>query len=523
MRTDPHRKSSARCASLALPHEVSPAPGDATAELRNSSLRADFAATAFVQLAVTVASFLVVRLIYRRLTAAGVGEYALVRRALYLLQPITLLGITVAVPKFLPAHRNDAERSQIATVGFTVVMAAAAIVAVAMIAADRLVASALFGDPLARPLVWSFAGLAIAFTFHSYVYGYFRGLLRMRTANMLDLGNSALAPVIAVLVASRWRMPGLIVTLAVIVSIWTIRCGRPLFHEFSQFARGRHSWYLTRLLLRFGAQRVPGDFALAGLLLGAPLLVAHTSSLIEVGQLAVGQNLLVIPATALTALSIVLLPYVSDRLAAGDVSSIQRNCALLFNAAVDLSCLFAALVFVVAEPIMKLWLGDSMGGAALIVRPLMLAVPLHVLYFVFRSVIDASTSRPLTTLNLLAGLVVFIASFFVLRWFGITGALPAAWALTIGFAVVGCMTVWGVGRLHGWAIFADRTALVTSISSVLAGCAVFGLRRALGLGDVASALVCFPVSAAYFLLLLRLRRGWLVSTLDVVMSRFRPQ
>ena len=486
------------------------------------SFGGDFATTAFVQFVVMLCNFLVVALISRRFAAAGVGEYSLVRRALYLLQPVVLLGLTVAVPKFLPAHRDAKERAHIAAVGFTIVMGAALVVALFSVVAHNWTARALFNDANASPLVYSFAGLTIAFTFHSYLYSYFRGSLSMAAANWLDVVNSAAAPLVAVLVCSGSTMAYLIATLAAIMMTWTtVLCGA-LFREL-KIARAANLAQpaLTRSLLHYGLKRIPGDFALAGLMLGAPVLIAHSADLGEVGRFAASQTLLMVPGTALSALSVVLLPYVSERLAAGDVDTVRANCAKMLEGIVDLTIFFALQVFVVARVVVHFWLGPNMDGATELTRILMLAVPFHVVYFVFRSVLDASTNRPITTFNLLVGVAVFVLVYLLLLHNGLAAGSCAAWGLAAGYAATGTLTYYHLTRFYGRKLIRPSTILTAGASFALAAGSIATLRL---LPNLRALQLLVPVAAGivYLVVLVKMKRGWMMSIFDFTSRRLLP-
>jgi O-antigen/teichoic acid export membrane protein len=472
------------------------------------ALKTDLLLTAITQFAVMAGTFFVYGMISRFFSAKGVGEYALIRRALYFLQPVALLGITVAVPKFLPMHREKAERTQIAAIGFAIVMGGSILIALIMIFRKDWFAVLIFGDPNAHALVASFAAIAIAFGFHSYVYSYFRGMLNMNSANSLDLMNSMVLPLVAVAVCAHSTLSNSILVLAATTALWTAIAARPLWREIWEAKQEKYCKALTKSLLRYGLPRIPGDFALAGLLLGAPWVVAQSADLAEAGRFAIAQTILVVPGAGLAALGIVLLPYVSERLADGDFQSVKTSSVNLFHAILDNSIYFGLHVFIMADVIVRLWVGQSMIGAKEFIRILIIVVPFHVTYFVFRSVIDATTVKPATTINLVIAFGTFAGCYALLKQVGISAGFAAAFSLATAYFVLGILTFIVVTHYYGMRGFFDReTSKIILLNIFIAG-SIFTVRSLFSIGDMACITIEIMALIIYSAVIMKMKRAW---------------
>jgi O-antigen/teichoic acid export membrane protein len=461
-------------------------------------------------------TFFLYGLISRVFSAKGVGEYTLIRRALYFLQPVTMLGLTVAVPKYLPMQSDKHERAQIACVGFAIVMAFSITFAIITVYKQDFFAVLIFGDPHTQKLVLSFAALALAIGFHSYVFSYFRGTLEMKSANVLDLMNSAVLPLVAFIVCARFSVAVAVLVLAAATIICTAVSARPLWHDILVATKIKYSSDLTKVLLKYGLPRIPGDFALAGLLLGAPWLVAQNTDLAEAGRFAIAQTLLAVPGVALAALGIVMLPYVSERLAKGDIQTLKANNVILLHAILDVSLYFSFHVYIMADVIVRLWVGQALIGATFYIKILMLAVPFQVTYFVFRSVIDASTAKPVTTINMIIAFATFVIFYIFLGRSSFSPAHAVVFSLMIAYLFLGVLTFIAVNYFYGLHGFIDQKTIKIIIYNLGIAISVLVIRLIYSPSDIICVSLEGIALVIYFVIIIKNRRGWATSLMRTV-------
>ncbi len=461
-----------------------------------------------------IATFVVIGLIARFFSSSGVGEFMLIRRSLYFLQPLILLGITVAVPRFLPMHADPEKKAHIAAIGFWAVSFASLAAAALLLAQRPLFAQWVFGEADQTGLVTGLAAMAVAFGLHSYAYSYYRGLMHIRQANVLDSVNSALLPVLAVLLCAGHDVATAVVTLALTMIAFTLVHCRDLWRKVLHSLRLGGDAATAKSLLTYGLPRIPGDLALAGLLFGAPLLVAHAADLHQVGRFSIAQTVLMLPGAALAPLSILLLPYISARRADGDRRTIHRQTALLFHGLLDLSAFFALQMAVMADALVRLWVGEGLADAALLVRLIMFAVPFYALYFVFRSVLDATTAFPITTLNLVIAFLAFLGFYFLcLRW-------PLDPALSATLATVGAYVLLGIMTLTGFLVYYrpgnlfDPATLWILLVNLGLAVATYYLRVVSKAGIPLSILIGLCAVAAFAVTAWRMERDWMGSFIN---------
>jgi stage V sporulation protein B len=484
------------------------------------SLSKDIVTTAITQAAVMMATLLLYGLIARLFGPSGVGEYTIVRRGLYFLQPLTLVGITVAVPRYIAMSICAREKAQIASVGFSLVLFCSLIAGLAIVSEQEWLSVVMFGRKDARDIVYGFAVVTVAFGIHSLAYSYYRGIRDMSTANRLDLVNSCVAPLIALALSVRLGLGALIGVMGAIMIASTAFLSSRLWNDIASFSRERKLIPgLNKSLLAYGLPRIPGDLALAGLLFGGAYIVARQASIQQAGYFGVAQTLLMLPGATLAALSVVLLPYVSERLKVGDVESVQKNATRLFHAIIDVTVYFSLHVALVADVILRLWLGERMVGATEMVRVLMVSVPFYSTYFVFRSVIDAASPRPATTINLVIAFVSFAALYAVSKAVGVESSRAATWSLSAAFGILGGLTLVGVGEYIGIRGFFDRSTKRVFMLNLVIALVVLIARSLVAARDWVWVIVEILCSVVFVLGLQRQKRVWVADLLDQLSRR----
>ncbi len=487
-------------------------------------LASDVALTALTQVAVMIGTLILYGLIARIFGPNGVGEYTIIRRALYFLQPLILVGVTVAVPRYIAMSTRTDEREQIAGIGVFLVLLCSLLTAVATLCFRDSLSVTVFGRRDALELVYGFAALTLGFGFHSVAYSYYRGLRDMSTANRLDLFNSCLAPLTALVLTTHLGLGALIGVLGMLMIFATVFFSTALWKDIGFFLRKRNlNTGLTTNLLRYGVSRIPGDLALAGLLFGGTYIVAREASIQQAGYFGVAQTLLMLPGAALFAISVVLLPYVSERLTAGDFLSVQINVARLFQAIADVSVYFSLHVALFADVIIRLWLGEKMHGAEEAVRTLMVSVPFYSIFFVFRSVIDAASHKPVTTFNLIISFICFVALYFVFKYAELGPSRAVTWALSVAFVILGVLTIVGVKRHVGIEAGFYSGMSKAFLTNVTIALAVFWARYLIDGSDGIWIVVELLCALTFLLSLYLQKRIWIAEFFGQASQFLRPR
>jgi O-antigen/teichoic acid export membrane protein len=366
-----------------------------------------YSATFATEFSVMLAQIAVYKLAAHWMGQIGFSEYALARRVLALLQPLIMLGLGVAIPRYiaLAAGRGESFRAtQYLAAAVTCVASVTVPLVVVLVAWPRWCSYVLFGAPEHASLLAPVAVMLVGISAHSILYAVFRGKLAMARANVLQLINNCLIPVAVFIcfhkdAASllRWLGFAWIIFSAIMFLITPLQ------------ARWQNPLKESKELLMFGLQRVPGDFAMTALMALPAIFVAHLAGIKQAGFVAFGLSIVNMVASFFIPIGIILLPQVSRAIGSGDFDGIRHEIVVIRRLTLLLAGSLVILVELFAGALIKIYLGPEYSPAAAIVKVVMLgALPLA-FFSALRSAIDAIYQRAINTLNLLPTLLLFLA------------------------------------------------------------------------------------------------------------------
>lgn len=407
--------------------------------LRALPFRADVGLTFVVEFLVLGASLMTLRLAAVHWGAAGFGEFVLARRALGWIQLPALLGMHLALARFVAIA--DAAGDAKAAAGYLrggahLTIASLAALLASILVLQRPLAFLLLGDAEATAVMRAVALAIAGLVAHTVSYGALRGRRRTRAANVLQAIALGVVPLVAISLPGVTVVQYLTVTggamllLAAIVGVSLLPAVR----------RAQVSMPATRALrgelLSYGASRVPGELALGALFALPVVLAAHRAGAVVAGQIGLALSLLQLIGALFSPLGQAMLPAISAHVANGELAVVRRVVRLTALAGTLLATL-AVVVTAGATP----WLLDRFFGpefveATPLVRIVILAGVPYGLYVLLRSVLDAVHCRPLNARNLMVAVVCFLA---VALAFRTTTALAVG--IVAGMTVLGARTL----------------------------------------------------------------------------------
>ncbi len=371
----------------------------------------DLALTMGTEAATVFSSLLLTSMLSRWSGPRVLSEYLLLRRVLSWAVSGTLLGMATGLPRYVAhaaGHRGRDEPTYF--LAASICMIPTAVIAGALMVLYRGVfARWFFGDRQETGLVMALALLLLGFAIHHAVYGYYRGLLDMTRANLLELCNTALLPLAVVLVLFRsepigammFAMGGL---MAVISALFAV----PVLLQLRQ--RAGASTLRTRCgeLLQYSVPRVPGEFGSTALTALGPIMAAHYMNIAQVSPLLLGLNMLMVTGYAAGPLGMLLLSKVSMMLGRNQHDEVQSRLRLLVAAVMEVSVFTCIQLAVFADVVVRAWVGPGYEDQMGVIRLVLLAIPPYLFFVALRSTIDAATVKPFNTANVLISLVVYL-------------------------------------------------------------------------------------------------------------------
>ncbi|MBI2820301.1 MAG: hypothetical protein HYX73_10005 [Acidobacteria bacterium] len=285
----------------------------------------------------------------------------------------------------------------------------------------------------------------IGITLHSLCYAYFRGTLEISHANILQMVNMGVVPL---LVFSVWRTTVEEVMYALGICWVTGSLIAMLFiptrHTIASMVPA------IKQLLRYGLPRVPGDFAMMGFLALPVTLVAHLSGVREAGYAAFGISVLTAIGSVFTPVGVVLLPQASRLVAKGALQEFKRNTLHLLKLGTGLALLITLAGEILAGPLITLYLGPEFFGMVGIFRIVILAALPYATYILLRNVIDAVHVRPVNMFNILISFAIFLGSSLAVQ--AVSGGLMHVLvSFVVGISALGILSGWETRKIFSGA------------------------------------------------------------------------
>jgi O-antigen/teichoic acid export membrane protein len=473
----------------------------------------DVGVTTATQFSIMAVNLLMASLFGRLIGAVALGEYLLLRRVVSGLQSAAQLGLGVAVPRFvaISATTTDKDRTDYFIAGSSCLIALAICSGLLLTSGRYSFAKWLFGSTRSTYLILPLAIWLLALAAHVAVYGYYRGCLAMFRANALQFVNLVLVPLITVVFLFRTHSVALIMScMGACMFACAVIFAIPLLRD----TLGRQHTQLpshAAELLRYGIPRVPGDFGGGALMAAGPMIASHYAPMSEVSYLLLAMTFLMAVGYAAAPLGLVLLSKVSMMIAEKRIDEVRAQVGYLVDMILALSAFITLQLLVFSDVLVGLWVGPKFRDAVPLVQVLSLAIPFHLIYVSFGSVIDAATRLPYDSRN------VFISLFalLVLTASAISIAPPhllllaVALAIVAGLGVLAALSIHTVQRLYNMRI-SWRHSLVPALMSVGFALVTLSFRRLRGVnvGIVDFAAVEIVCGVLFLMLLKKMNSPW---------------
>lgn len=371
----------------------------------------DVAMTMCAEAAAVVSGLLLTAILSRWMGAQPLSEYLLLRRVLGWALGVMLLGMATGLPRYVARSTGNGKGDE-----STYFLAALVCMVPANLGFGAIIyfcrasfARWLFGDAQEAGLVLALALLLIGYSVHRSVYGYYRGLLEMARANLLEVINAAVLPLVVVaLMVHNHSVAEMMGTTGIAMSALAGFFAVPVLLRL----RGATSLHLPdrcRDLIQYGIPRVPGEFGAAALIALGPMLAVHFIKIARVSPLLLGLNMLMVVGYAAGPLGVVLLSRISMMLGQDQHREVQARLRLLVAGVMELSVFTCIQLAIFADVVVRVWVGPAFLDEINVIRMVLLSIPPYLFFAALRSTIDAATIKPYNTANVMASLAVYVA------------------------------------------------------------------------------------------------------------------
>jgi O-antigen/teichoic acid export membrane protein len=435
---------------LSTANVLRPAPSSWMAANLGSHLQ-EYGGTFATGFAVLGCQLMTYKLAAHFLGKTGFAEYALARRTISIIYPIVLLGLGVGLPRYVATaavRGNQESKGRYLGAALWCVGLSALVCAAAINVFPRGLGYLFFGSREYAFLLFPMSLVVTGTSLHALGYSYFRGTLNMRAANLLQLLNLGLLPLTVFFFYGRSIRAALA---ALGIGSIGIAAGALLFTPWTAVRRDNR--LQVKELLRFGIQRVPGDFILMAMFALPATFVAHQSGIRAAGFVAFGISMLNVIGSFFEPFGLILLPKAGSLLAAGRNRELRKQVWVLIRVTLAVSTVLVIGIAAGAETLIRLYLGKDFTEGAGILRLVLLAGVPYSFYTVVRNVIDAFHELGITTVILAAGFGIFCLG----AW-GLSAWQDKLQAVLLGF-LGGMLTLAILSGAETWRILRAPSAV----------------------------------------------------------------
>lgn len=408
-------------------------------------MKKDYIITFATEFFILASGVVVYKLAAVYLGKEGFSEYALSMKTIALIQPILLIGLSVGIPKYIAYsqgsdYKKGSDNYFIG--GLASVFSLLAVFLFALNIFKYSFAFLLFGDNQHVDLILPLSFLLVGICFHVICYSYFRGHIKMTSANLLRLFHS-FVPLITIIyfgnqVSSILTMIGIIWIVISIVSLFFI-VPNIIFHKPLLYEQ-------TRELLKYGIRRLPADIGLSSILILPATITAHIAGIKEAGFIAFGISVLSMSTAIFAPIGLILLPKVSGAIGQNSIGSLTKHIKSILIGTVISAALMVVIFILFAEIIIKLYLGREFLEIVKILKIVSIGIIPFAVYVSMRSVIDGYYKKAVNTKNVLIALITFLLCTTVPL--SITkDYLHILLSLVIGLFVLGMLTMFEIKSL----------------------------------------------------------------------------
>jgi O-antigen/teichoic acid export membrane protein len=374
----------------------------------NLNMRKKYIITFMAEFLVLVSGILVYKFAAHFLGNVGFSEYALSRRTIALMQPALLMGLGVAIPRYVAYSSGSTTRNPdfyfVSAVGmlFVVVIGTISL----MYLFKRTIAFLIFGSSGYTYLILPLALMLVGIISHIMCYTYFQGKLLMAKANLLQVVNIAIVPLVVFLLAHNTAkilvfMGGLWLTISMVSFFYILRQLQIPSSKITILP------YAKEIFI-YGIQRVPGDFGLAALLSLIAVFTAHTAGVEQAGYVAFGISILSAAASLFAPIGLVLLPHASQMVANLEINKLRNYVKRIFAASMFLTLIGVIVFIIFADVLIKLYLGSSFLKLSSVAKVIAVGIIPYTVFVSMRSVLDSYYLKAVNAKNILISLGFFL-------------------------------------------------------------------------------------------------------------------
>ena len=487
-------------------------------KIKLKNLFKDISLTYVTEFIVLISFFYIYRLIGIYFGPKGVGEYSLIKKTISFLQPILLLGFGVGLPRYIAVSKNQKETNGYIKSSILMVTILSIIFIIVINLFSAGFSKLFLGSKSYDYLVLPISFLLIGGNIHNLIYSFFRGKFYVKTFNILQIINSALAPIIILLLFKNINIGKFIIFVGIANLMTSI-----VFYLFfnKDYFVGFKDLELKKSLIdliKYSLPRLIGDFTLGAIISLGPILASHIADIEQVGYLSISQSLLNSVGVAIAPLGLILLPKVSNLITSGRESELNENLNILIISVIQLSMFISMQMIIFSDAIIKYWLGNNFIKAIPLMKIIFSSITFYSFYISMRSILDASKIKPLNTINLLISLAFFLIFSVIFMLFKLNSKIIIlATSLSISLGILGILTYFSVRKIYKGNYLKDFNSFIVAILINFVLCGLISLIKRFIISNILYIIITEILAAIIYLVILwLLKMDWIRKIIKLI-------
>ncbi len=367
----------------------------------------DYIVTFITEAFVLIAGVLVYKFANKLIGETSFSEYALVRRTISFIQPILMMGMGVGIPRYIAFAIGKGKMKDSVSyfyTGFLIVLSIGLIFSLILIIFPSVFSYLFFGNTSLVHLIYPLLIMCFGLVLHSSIYSYYRGNIMMLSANLFQIINLGIIPIIAFAFSKQilviFYINGILWIIVSILFFLNI-----LFRNYKIILI---NFKIAKELIFYGIQRIPGDIAIAGLLSLPAFYTAHYKGIKEAGYVAFGISLLNMVGAAFGPICLILLPESSKMISGNRIDSLMKTARNLTIVTLAITLVGFVIFNLFATQILSFYLGSVNPALIEISKIIMLGCFGYTLYISLRSILDAFYVKAVNTKNIFIVFILFL-------------------------------------------------------------------------------------------------------------------
>lgn len=383
----------------------------------NSGMGKDVVWTFSLQITIMLCSFVITKLLASRLSIDDFGQYNVIKRSVQVLSFVMLAGVGIALPRYIPIYRNSTPARRIAPLlgaALIYIIGVSLLVFLVCMVFSSQMQDIIIGQSGNMGLLLVALAYAFALAMAQYAYAYYRGVGNFKWYNGAQLGVQ-LSIVLPLIFLPELTVKGVFVSWLVLTTLLVaFYIGRELWlfsRRNGTFASDTPLTSHLNTIIKYSSGRLLADFFLFSLSAFPLIYISNAQGLQSTAYYSVGITFVTMVTPLFSFMGIILLPYVSECIAKGEIKAANRLINRLTLLYLGASLLITLILYIFTSFLTYLLFAGSYVVATDLTRIMILAILPQAIYLLFRNPIDAIAVIPYNTIILGVCLVVMVVSF----------------------------------------------------------------------------------------------------------------